>query len=385
MATRKRLADAISEDSAIVGSAEKADDLYPDSSKQPSQAQAARSQFGQSPVDDDANNEQQIALGNELAVRFLEEGIHPVLLFGSAASGKTSLLMSLLNYPRLDSAAEASIEYDESIYTEENRDKFQQALDAGMQLFYRGTQQWVANLAPRATTDNQPFFLPVRLQKSIGQDIKFGFLEGKGEWYHPDDTSLRPYRKFKGLLRGFLQNFSRPITALYIAPFESGTKSLGGGSSGNLDYLRTSDLGLVGAMEEYITCRRSQFKNDFHVMLMTKWDVKCGSVSSAEFKAPIAEDVVEELVAKFPLAWNRFNAMPMDGSAENLKIAAYSSGLMDGGRLNQLAVDDKYFLNTYPRFLWDRLHGNAGFGVLYKDVQLKRTSVLDRLLAFLRS
>lgn len=385
MATRKRLPDAISEEPPFVGS-DKTEDHRPDNfAHQPQHIHGARPYPGQSPVDDEANDEQQIALGNELAVRFLEEGIHPVLLFGSAASGKTSLLMSLLNYPKLDPAAQASIEYDESIYTDENRDKLQQALDAGMQLFYRGTQQWIANLAPRATSDTQPFFLPVRLQKPTGQDVKFGFLEGRGEWYHPDETALRPYRKFKGLLKGFLQNFSRPITAIYIAPFESGSKAPGGGSAGSLEHLRISDLGLVGAIEEYVTCRRSQFKNDFHVMLMTKWDVKCGSVSSEDFKAPIAEDVVEELEAKFPLAWNRFNAMPMDGSAENLKIAAYSAGLMDGGRLNQLATDDKYFVNTYPRLLWDRLHGNAGFGVLYKDVQPKRISVLDRLLAFLRS
>jgi hypothetical protein len=385
MATRKRLADAISEEPGLAGGDKTAGHRFDDSVQQDPENYGARPHTDQSPIEHVVNDEQQIELGNELAVRFIEEGVHPVFLFGSAASGKTSLLMSLLNYPKLDSGAEASIEYDESIYTDQNRDKLQQALNAGMQLFYRGTQQWSTNLAPRATTDTQPFFLPVRLQKSTGQEIKFGFLEGRGEWYHPDETALRPYRKFKGLLRGFLQNFSRPITAIYIAPFESGIKSPGTGSSGSLEHLRGSDLGLVGAMEEYINCRRSQFKNDFHVMLMTKWDVKCGSVSSDEFKAPIAEDLVEELEAKFPLAWNRFNAMPMDGSAENLKIAAYSAGLMDGGRLNQLAAVDKYFVNTYPRFLWDRLHSNAGFGVLYQDVQPKRTSVLDRLLAFLRS
>jgi hypothetical protein len=292
--------------------------------------------------------------------------------------------MSLLNYPRLDPTAEASIEYDESIYTDDNRERLLQALEAGMQLFYRGTQQWIANLAPRATTDTQPFFITVRLQKSVGQEIKFGLLEGRGEWYHPDEASVRPYRKFKGLLKGFLQSFSRPITILYIAPFEAGIKSQGGGSAGGLEHLRGSDLGLVGAMEEYIACRRSHFKTDFHVMMMTKWDVKCESVSSEEFRSPQADEVIDQLSVKFPLAWNRFNAMPMGGGASNLRIAAYSSGLMDGGRLNLLAEDDKYFVNTYPRMLWDRLHANAGFGVLYKDVQPRRKGLLEKILAILR-
>jgi hypothetical protein len=333
----------------------------------------------------ETNINEQIELGNELAVKFKEQGVHPILLFGSQMSGKTSLLLSLLNYPRLDQQAEASIEYDDTIYDQEQNVKLRAALEAGQALFYRAAQQWIGNAAPKATLDEHPFFVPVVLQKSSGEQVKFAFLEGRGEWYTPDETNIRPYRKFKGLIQGFLQTFSNPITVLYVAPYVAGSYGDAGHTSGNAELMQKSDLGLVGALEEYVSTRRGYFREDYHILTMTKWDIKCGSVTSDPFLDPRDNEVSDELSSKFPLAWNKFNAMPMSNQPGNLKINAYCAGVMDGARLNQLPSDDKYSLNRYPRKLWDRIHSNAGHGVLYKDVQKKPKSLIDKLLDALRS
>jgi hypothetical protein len=331
------------------------------------------------------NLNEQIELGNELAVKFKEQGVHPILLFGSQMSGKTSLLLSLLNYPRLDQQAEASIEYDDTMYAEEQTSKLKAALEAGQTLFYRAAQQWIGNAAPKATNDEHPFFVPVVLQKASGEQVKFAFLEGRGEWYTPDETNLRPYRKFKGLIQGFLQTFSNPTTVLYVAPYVAGSYSDATHTSGNAELMRKSDLGLVGAIEEYMAARRGYFRDDYHILTMTKWDIKCGSVTSKEFLEPLENEISSEISSKFPLAWNKFNAMPMQNQQGNLKINVYCSGVMDGGRLNQLPSDDQYSLNRYPRTLWDRIHSHAGHGILYKDAQKKPRSIIDKLLDILRS
>jgi hypothetical protein len=332
----------------------------------------------------DAGSNDQIELGNELAVKFKEQGVHPILLFGSQMSGKTSLLLSLLNYPRLDQRAEASIEFDESIYTDEQTIRLKSALNAGQMLFYRASQQWIGNAAPKATLDEHPFFVPVVLQKASGEQVKFAFLEGRGEWYTPDESSLRPYKKFKGLIQGFLQTFSNPVTVLYIAPYVAGSYGDTTSSLGNAELMKKSDLGLVGAIEEYMNARRGYFRNDYHILTMTKWDIKCGNVASDDFLDPLPSQISEELSGKFPLAWNKFNAMPMQNQPGNLKINVYSSGVIDGNRLNQLPSDDQYSLNRYPRKLWDRLYSNAGHGILYTDVQRKPPSLLDKLIDILK-
>jgi hypothetical protein len=332
----------------------------------------------------EAQLNEQITIGNELAVRFKEQGVHPVLIFGSQMSGKTSLLLSLINYPRTNQSAEASIEYDSSLYTQENEERLRSALDSGQALFYRAGQQWIANSAPKATLDEHPFFIPVVLQRLNGQESKFAFLEGRGEWYTPDEESLRPYRKFKGLIQGFLQTYSDPITVLYVAPFVPGSYGDASNAVGSSELLRKADLGLVGAMEEYISGRRGYFRNDFHILTLTKWDIKCGGVTGDAFLSPLQEEISEELSTKFPLTWNRFSAIPMENQQGNLRVNAYSAGIMDGNRLNQLPEDDRQALNRYPRKLWDRLHVNAGQGILYKDVQHRPPSFAERLIAWLR-
>jgi hypothetical protein len=327
--------------------------------------------FGLSTDDD-------LALGKELASVFQDKLVHPVFIFGSKGSGKTTLIASILKYIQDREEASASIELAEDVLPP--GDQWAHRLSASRDLFYRKVFDYMENAAPPSTQEEWPFFVPVRLIRATGEEVVFAFLEGKGEWYHPDETSEVPFQPFKGLLQGMLLNFNEPATFIYVAPFA--TESFAEHSGSN--HLAMSDKGLLGVLTWYQSLRKAHAHHDHHMLMVSKWDIFCESPVSPEFVDPTADEIQNVLRDRYPLTWNRYLKSTFSAERQNRSFSAYCSGLMTGSTIASVsgaAADNVAF---FPRKFWDWMYENATGQVLYPDVRPAKPTLLDRLLNFLR-
>lgn len=320
--------------------------------------------------------EEELQMGKEMAAIFKDKGVHPVLIFGSKGSGKTSLIASLFKYMRDRPEAAASIDLAEELFPEGDP-RWTKRIAWAREVFYKKAFEFIDKQAPATTQEDQPFFIPVRLTQN-GVFTYFAFLEGKGEWYMPDYQSDVPFRKFKGFIQGVLQAFSNPSTVLYVAPFVTEDKDEGPSAKG----LRLSDVGLLGAIGEYAALRKAMFHQDRHVFLMTKWDVCCESIATERFVDPEAEEIQTAIQERYQLAWTKYSNLALP--EQNRSYSVYCAGVMDGRTISAPATEDSDRIARFPRKLWDALYQNATGAVLYQDVQHREPGWLEKLLRLLR-
>lgn len=323
-------------------------------------------------------------IGSELATIFKDNNVHPIFIFGSKGSGKTSLLASLFRYIQVSVDSNAAIYLMDDIFPTTD-ERWRRHVSWARDVFYKKVNDSIESTAPHATLEPSPFFVPVKLKLKSGDEVKFAFLEGRGEWYMPDESAEVPFKPFKGLLQGVLQQFNGNATVVYVAPFTTGGYSRGEATEASRSAdLRKSDLGLVGAINEYISLRRAHFHQDNHLFLMTKWDIFCGGISGDSFYSPNGDEIKEVFSERFELAWTRFQNLEASGVNQNKTFSAYCAGVIDGLSIQRPAQEDAAVIDRYPRKIWDWLYKNHTGRLLYEDMQPKRPSLLDKFLAILR-
>ena len=332
------------------------------------------------PVPPSGDDVRETDFGKELAALFKDKRVHPVFIFGSKGSGKTSLIASMLKYMRDRVEADATVELAEWVLPD-GEGWWSTSASWSRDLFYRKVLDYLDNVAPRATLEEQPFFVPVKLTRRNQEEVLFAFLEGQGEWYQPDLQAEVPFRRFKSFLHGMLQGFNDKATVVYIAPFVTESSMEASHSS----HLRESDLGLLGAIDEYSRVRKAFAHQDHHLFLLTKWDVYCESVVSPSFLDPRGEEIVAVLRERYPLAWTRYMNAAFSIENQNKSYSTYCSGLINGQNIVLAAEGDDENVAFYARKLWDWLYGNATGGALYPDVRPRPPGLLDRVLKWLRS
>ena len=325
------------------------------------------------------SSEEEVQMGSEMAAMFKDAGVHPIFIFGSKGSGKTSLIASLIKYMRDKEEAEATIELAEEIFPQGDP-RWNRRRSWARDVFHRKVLDYIERQAPATTQEEEPFFIPIRLELKAGKPVYFAFLEGKGEWYQPDRQAEIPYRKFKGFVQGVLQSFNESATVIYVAPFVSGSTDEGAKER----QLRDSDLGLLGAINEYTSARRAMYHQDKHLFLLTKWDIFC-HLSSDRFTDPDGEAIQSILKERYPISWIKFGNMNMSEHMANKSYSTYSAGVIDGRNIAAPAEEDEERVAFYPRKLWDELYQNATGKVLYEDVQPPKPGLLDRLIGWLRT
>lgn len=329
------------------------------------------------------SEENQKALGQELAAIFKDASVHPVLIFGSKGSGKTSLLASLFRYQQLDTA-EATLALNEDLLPAD-KPEWQAHSALARRLYYGKVLDFIKRKAPPATLDETPFFIPVTLTRTTGEEARFAFLEGRGEWYMPNEQADVPYRPFQGLLQGLLAHYNHAATVIYVAPYTTGSVTRDGGvDSANNANLHHSDVGLLGAIGEYMSLRRATYHRDYQLFLMTKWDIHCGGIADAAFQHPPTRPFQDVLKERFPLSWARFQNLNFPGSAQNKMYSSYCSGVIDNVTVLSPAQADSPIVDFYPRKLWDLLYENNTGKPLYPDVRPRPPGLLDRFINLLR-
>ena len=326
---------------------------------------------------------------NSFAERLRLSGRHPVLVFGTSTSGKSTLLVSLFHC--LSKNRDINVRLGEPIFdvgTAAGRATHDQATD----LFDRRVSAFEEGVVLNSTFLEHPFFVPVDVQpRGQTEPIRFAFMEARGEWFDPsqEDTGSI-YRAMKEEIAEVLRNYPDAISVIHVAPY-----SILDDTNAST---RESDKGLNGAIKSYLKHRDAK-DQDFHLFLLTKWD-QCAAPmkDSPRFSRVRAAEIKSVLNARYPRAWAEYHAMPLNGPVVRRYFMQYAAGHIRDGVVWDPPERHKHTFDRYPRTLWNWLYGNAteekegdalSFSrrILFRDVASRdgtHVTFIERITSFVR-
>lgn len=288
-----------------------------------------------------------VSLGESLS----RSGRHPILVFGSAYSGKSMLIMSIIQ--ALQTARTVHVALGEPVFdlADPRCDEMHRR---AKDLYDRGAYT-TAGGEPLKATQGEPFFIPIDIKprNSRLEPVKLAFLDGRGEAYEPNhDGAADLYKPLGDDIRELLQTFPDGISMVYVAPYSI--------SAGHERDTHDSNFGLLGALREYQELRKRR-RNDFHLFLLTKWDQRAPALGDNELFAQVdPSDVDAVLSDRYAHSWGEFQGLPLEGPANDRRtFMQYCSGYFVGGkpRMPPSALADDY--RRYPKLLINWLYGNA--------------------------
>lgn len=288
--------------------------------------------------------------GFSLALRLLQMDRHPILIFGASASGKSTLLMSLLQSLRGNQRISCSLGAPILPISHPNH----AAVHAEADNFYYGELDPTKRdgRVPDATLLDEPLFIPVDIAIDGKTVAKLAFLEGKGEWYEPIREGRRiTYPSLGADIIDLIKHYSRGISIIYVAPFTEDVP-------GDPDIERCG-RGLVGVMQFYSQHRLTKAW-DFHLFLLTKWDRLVRPLDNPDSLTDVDSDLVKaELGRKYDDAWQTFRTLPLSGPSVRRFFMQYCSGLIVNATLQRphdWFGDD---FDRYPKTLLNWIFENA--------------------------
>jgi hypothetical protein len=134
--------------------------------------------------------------GRILAQNMSESGYHPVIIFGTSSSGKSSLLGSLLASFQIDATHEIGISLGDSLMPHDSPDG-ERANQYASALYYRSVQEYIGGKGHQATKVDIPFFVPVIIRPKDRNPIKFALMESNGEWYKPKPSTEQYFQQLR--------------------------------------------------------------------------------------------------------------------------------------------------------------------------------------------
>lgn len=348
------------------------------------------------------------AMGNQLANTMAEEGFHPVLIFGAPASGKTAFLLSLIKYMYVGALSDSQIRLLLNPYPnesssirkdliEQDRERWIDVKKYANILFNKHATDFLqANQITSATNVSYPFFIPIEItpRREGLKPLKIAFLEGKGEWYSTkfEDEAESPHKVFRPEILAFLENFPGAITSIFVAPFaiEGYESNADGESSASAPKIRERDFALYGLIDQFEKRRANQVESDNYLYLMTKWDIRCGSISHPEFIYNDVSVLKTEIQAKFPMSFNRFQNIK-DLSRGNLSndsggkrtVSAYCAGIMRASVIN-LPAESRLRVDHFSRKVWNYFYLNAVGDFLYDEFRPAKIGFFQKIINWIR-
>ena len=366
----------------------------------------------QSPVNIALANERILgeALGHQFANTMTEEGFHPVLIFGAPASGKTTFLLSLIRYMFVGQNCDSQIRLclepfpNESTgikgeHKELDKDRWIAVKKYANDLFNKHATDFLQSnqIAPR-TEVKYPFFIPIEItpKKEGLKPLRIAFLEGEGEWYrlNTEGESPSPHKTFRHEILAFLETFGKPITSIFVAPYaiDGYESNQDGESSRSAPKVKERDFALYGIIDQFEKARTNQIGSDNYLYLLTKWDIRCGSISHPEFIYNDYSVVKNEISSKFPMSLNRFNNIrevePEKVNGKIVKqskktVSAYCAGILKYSVLS-LPEDSARSVDHYSRKLWNYLYLNATSQYLYSEFKPNKIGFFDKVVRWIK-
>lgn len=305
-------------------------------------------------------------LGANLAQAMSEGGYHPVILFGTNFSGKTSLLLSLFSTIVAEPGLRCGLSLCDPLLGGTGR-VGRTLHDEADHTFSVKTQAFMEGKKIPKTNVPLPFFIPVELRSSEGPTARFAFLESNGEWYRPNrsatTSSSRTERLFPALreeLEDFIASYQGGMTFLYLLPYTQGEVYEERDQRIDADEVQSASLAIVGVLRAYDRIRANCRSEDRHLMLVTKWDAH--SAREADRAEGIEEDpeIVREFCnRRYAQAISTFQGIGIN--PEHRHLNAFCAGIINERGLLQLRNDDdvRAVVTSYPVKLWSYLYRNA--------------------------
>jgi len=294
----------------------------------------------------------------KLAEELQKKGYHPVMLFGTRASGKSSLLASLFYYLQTDPESPAiSVRGEWIIPTDSAYGQSVAALASDF--LNHVVNNFHEGQAAPSTRDEFPFYIPVILRPNNGlPEVKIAFLESRGEWYQIDKKYKDLYPELRDEVSDVYRNFTKGISILLIAPYVMGEAySDETPSEISLLEMKESDASLYGALQAYQTNRKSR-DLDKYLFVMTKWDAHTQSIIDKSFIKPPNGMVANLIFERFPRSWTLFQNM----QEVEAQCMQYSAGVMSGDARVDVPQHLRPIMNRFPQMLWRWLYFNASEG-----------------------
>lgn len=322
--------------------------------------------------------------GRVLAENMSEGGYHPVIIFGTSHSGKSSLLGSLLKCFQVEGSHGVGISFGESLLPE-GTSHGKDAVQLAESLFYRSQQEYIDGQGHEATRIQFPFFVPVILRPNNRPPVKFALMESNGESYQPDRGSGRFFQQLKQEVEAVLTHYEKGISFIYLAPYTQ-SRSQGDAMTMDQDRAQINDAGLalVGVMDAYEKLRKDKH-DDMHMMLVTKWDASKSNESDLAdvLGAPDPGEIEAFAISKYRQAFAAFKGLSLRGDQRSLM--QYCSGLFNGREIRKPPDELVPTLDRYPLVLWNWLYANASDGgVLVPQKQPPKENVLQMMLRWIK-
>lgn len=307
------------------------------------------------------------SLGSDLARAMEDEGYHPVILFGTNNSGKTSILMSLFATIVNEAVLDTGLSLCDPLLGSHTRVARELHTEAEHS-FEVKTQAFIHGEKIDKTSTKFPFFIPVEFRPPDGRPaVKFAFLESNGEWYRPENSDGRSlsqveklYPALRGEIESFISNFQGGITFIYTAPVTQGEVYAPSENRHDAKEIGYAALAIRGVLQTYDRIRANGRSLDKHLLLATKWDSQSArDADRAEGIEEDPEEVADFVRVKYGQALTAFQGLNIDPSQRH--INAYCSGMITDRGLLRLKHDDlvRGVIASYPVRLWTFLYRNA--------------------------
>ena len=294
----------------------------------------------------------------ELAQELMTKGYHPVMIFGTRASGKSSLLASLFHYLQSDPHSPAIALLGEWIVPIDTN-YGQSVAEAAKHFFDHVVQSFYDGEAAPSTRDEYPYYIPIKLRPNNGQEeIRLAILESRGEWYHINKSSKDLFPELREEVADVYRNYPNGISVLLIAPYLIGEAySDDQPSELAVREMRESDTALLGALQAY-QMERQHREFDNYLFILTKWDAHTRSIVDKDFVDPPRGLVAHLINERFPKSWTLFQTMQTDMAMS----MQYSAGVMSGDARVDIPAHLQPIMQKFPKTLWGWLYSNATNG-----------------------
>lgn len=324
----------------------------------PSKEDAAAAELARQAADSFArSHEEWDNLGEKLSASLEASNYHPVIIFGTTHSGKSSFVASLLGFLQTETILGIGIRLGPPILND-GSEYAAYVHKAASAFFHRSLQEFMGGTAHAQTRERFPFFIPVIVTPKTGPEVSFAFMESNGEHYKVNREAAEFFPKLREEVDGILRDFSGGASFIYVAPYTQlaiRVPSVDSNDSTSKFELNEADLALKGALTSYIHTRAFK-NNDSHMFLVTKWDARTSADEDLD-------DVIREIDKDEVLSFTRstyvqsFAAFHALGSGEK-RIMHYCSGLISGRRIANSAKL-KPLLDQYPAKMWNLLYADA--------------------------
>jgi hypothetical protein len=292
--------------------------------------------------------------------RMDQENIHPVLIFGTSESGKSTLLLSLLSYGQKSPEIAACVS-NKPILPPADPDSAKAHSEATA-FFTDEVGKFRKGDLTYLTQRTDPLFIPIDIApKNDARNLRFAFLEGDGEWYTmqtaADRTKYQVIPDLKKPISQILNSYSKGISIIFVAPcFEPNPKKP----------IQLSRDSLVALVPEIENKRASVSPADNWLLVLSMWDGLYPpgdpighfyGASSTAALASLRDGGINGAGGMQSPLWAAFTRLA-GRSGSGRALMPYSAAWIN----NKTIMNNANHAPTFDRFnrtLWNWLYGNA--------------------------